>query len=48
MYPGLTKGAAETIHTWGTDEQKNTYLPKMMSGEWSGTMNLTEPHWELI
>ncbi|MDG1020493.1 MAG: acyl-CoA dehydrogenase C-terminal domain-containing protein [Emcibacteraceae bacterium] len=44
MYPGLTKGAAETIHTWGTDEQKNTYLPKMMSGEWSGTMNLTEPH----
>ena len=45
MYPGLTKGAAETIHTWGTDEQKNTYLPKMMSGEWSGTMNLTEPHY---
>lgn len=44
MYPGLTKGAAEAIHTWGTDEQKNTYLPKMMSGEWSGTMNLTEPH----
>lgn len=44
MYPGLTKGAAETIHTWGTDEQKHTYLPKMMSGEWSGTMNLTEPH----
>ena len=44
MYPSLTKGAAETIHTWGTDEQKNTYLPKMMSGEWSGTMNLTEPH----
>lgn len=44
MYPGLTKGAAETIHTWGTDDQKNTYLPKMMSGEWSGTMNLTEPH----
>lgn len=44
MYPGLTKGAAETIHTWGTDEQKNTYLPKMMTGEWSGTMNLTEAH----
>ena len=44
MYPGLTKGASETIHTWGTDEQKATYLPKMISGEWSGTMNLTEPH----
>lgn len=44
MYPGLTKGAAEAIQTWGTDEQKNTYLPKMTSGEWSGTMNLTEPH----
>lgn len=44
MYPGLTKGASETIHTWGTDEQKQTYLPKMISGEWSGTMNLTEPH----
>ncbi len=44
MYPGLTKGAYETIHTWGTDEQKSTYLPKMVSGEWSGTMNLTEPH----
>lgn len=44
MYPGLTKGASETIHTWGTDEQKQKYLPKMISGEWSGTMNLTEPH----
>jgi alkylation response protein AidB-like acyl-CoA dehydrogenase len=44
MYPGLTKGAAETIYTWGTDEQKQTYLPKMMTGKWSGTMNLTEPH----
>ncbi|MCC3862020.1 acyl-CoA dehydrogenase C-terminal domain-containing protein [Pseudemcibacter aquimaris] len=44
MYPGLTNGAAETIHTWGTDEQKQAYLPKMTSGEWSGTMNLTEPH----
>jgi len=42
MYPGLTKGASETIHAWGTDEQKNTYLPKMTSGDWSGTMNLTE------
>ena len=44
MYPGLTDGAAETIHTWGTEEQKDTFLPKMTSGEWSGTMNLTEPH----
>lgn len=44
MYPGLTKGASETIHTWGTDEQKKAFLPKMISGEWSGTMNLTEPH----
>lgn len=44
MYPGLTDGAAETIHKWGTDQQKETYLPKMTTGEWSGTMNLTEPH----
>lgn len=44
MYPGLTKGASETIHAWGTDEQKSTYLPNMTSGDWSGTMNLTEPH----
>ena len=44
MYPGLTKGAAEAIEAHATDELKNTYLPKMMTGEWSGTMNLTEPH----
>ena len=44
MYPGLTHGAYEAIHRWGTDEQKQTYLPKMVSGEWTGTMNLTEPH----
>ncbi len=44
MCPGLTKGASETIETWGTDEQKQFYLPKMISGEWAGTMNLTEPH----
>lgn len=44
MYPGLTRGAAEAIHAAGSDEQKATYLPKMTSGEWSGTMNLTEPH----
>lgn len=44
MYPGLTHGAYEAIHKWGTEEQKQTYLPKMVSGEWTGTMNLTEPH----
>ncbi|WP_417624604.1 acyl-CoA dehydrogenase C-terminal domain-containing protein [Paremcibacter congregatus] len=44
MYPGLTKGATESIHTWGTEEQKHKYLPKMYAAEWSGTMNLTEPH----
>ena len=43
-YPGLTLGAYEVIHHHGTDEQKATYLPRMVSGEWSGTMNLTEPH----
>ncbi len=43
-YPGLTLGAYEVIHAYGSDEQKQTYLPKMISGEWSGTMNLTEPH----
>ncbi len=44
MYPGLTLGAYEAIHAFGTPEQKQTYLPKMISGEWTGTMNLTEPH----
>ncbi len=44
MYPGLAHGAYSAIHTGGTDEQKQTYLPKMVSGEWTGTMNLTEPH----
>ncbi|MBL4802294.1 MAG: acyl-CoA dehydrogenase family protein, partial [Emcibacter sp.] len=44
MYPGLTKGATESIYAWGTDEQKEKYLPKMYSAEWAGTMNLTEPH----
>lgn len=44
MYPGLTDGAIKTINTWGTEQQKETYLPKMISSEWSGTMNLTEPH----
>ncbi|KQV32087.1 acyl-CoA dehydrogenase [Rhizobium sp. Root1203] len=44
MYPGLTQGAIAAIVVHGSDEQKKTYLPKMVSGEWSGTMNLTEPH----
>ena len=44
MYQGLTHGAYSAIHTHGTDEQKRTYLPKMVSCEWTGTMNLTEPH----
>jgi alkylation response protein AidB-like acyl-CoA dehydrogenase len=44
MYPGLAHGAYSAIHTGGTDAQKQTYLPKMVSGEWTGTMNLTEPH----
>jgi len=44
MYPGLTQGAIAAIVVHGSDEQKQNYLPKMVSGEWSGTMNLTEPH----
>ncbi len=44
MYPGLTEGAISAITAGGTEEQKNLYLPKLISGEWSGTMNLTEPH----
>jgi alkylation response protein AidB-like acyl-CoA dehydrogenase len=44
MYPGLSQGAYEALHQFGTDDLKKTYLPKLVSGEWSGTMNLTEPH----
>ncbi len=44
MYPGLSQGAYEALHQFGTDAQKAAYLPKLVSGEWSGTMNLTEPH----
>ncbi|WP_371169218.1 acyl-CoA dehydrogenase C-terminal domain-containing protein [Aliiroseovarius sp. 2305UL8-7] len=44
MYQGLTHGAASAILAHGTDDQKATYLPKMVSCEWTGTMNLTEPH----
>ncbi|MFC6488929.1 acyl-CoA dehydrogenase C-terminal domain-containing protein [Nitratireductor sp. GCM10026969] len=44
MYPGLTQGAIAAILTHGTDAQKNRFLPKMIEGAWTGTMNLTEPH----
>jgi alkylation response protein AidB-like acyl-CoA dehydrogenase len=44
MYQGLTHGAASAILAHGTQAQKQTYLPKMVSCEWTGTMNLTEPH----
>ncbi len=43
MYPGLTHGAAKIVETFGTQEQKDTYLKKLFSGEWGGTMCLTEP-----
>ena len=44
MYPGLSHGAYEAIHHHGSDAQKQLYLPKLVTGEWTGTMNLTEPH----
>ncbi len=44
MYPGLSHGAYEALHAHGTPEQKALYLPKLVSGEWTGTMCLTEPH----
>jgi alkylation response protein AidB-like acyl-CoA dehydrogenase len=44
MYPGLTRGAVAALSLHGTDEQKKLFLPKLLSGVWSGTMNLTEPH----
>ncbi|QNK75256.1 acyl-CoA dehydrogenase C-terminal domain-containing protein [Variovorax sp. PAMC28562] len=43
MYPGLSHGAYEALVAHGTEEQKKTYLPKLTSGEWTGTMCLTEP-----
>src|SRR5512139_2516800 len=43
LCPLLTQGAIEALELVGTDEQKARYLPKMVSGEWTGTMNLTEP-----
>ena len=44
MYPGLTQGAMAALLVHGSDEQKALYLPKMVEGAWTGTMNLTEPH----
>ncbi|MEG0046089.1 MAG: acyl-CoA dehydrogenase C-terminal domain-containing protein [Comamonas sp.] len=44
MYPGLSHGAYEALHAYGTAEQKKTYLGKLTSGEWTGTMCLTESH----
>ena len=43
MYPGLTNGAISALIATGSQEQKEQYLPRMIAGEWLGTMNLTEP-----
>ena len=43
MYPGLSLGCMNTVFQFGSTEQKNTYMPKLVSGEWTGTMCLTEP-----
>ncbi len=44
MYPGLTQGAAAALLVHGSQAQKDLYLPPMVEGRWTGTMNLTEPH----
>ena len=44
MYHGLTAGAIASLLVKGSEEQKATYVPKMVAGTWTGTMNLTEPH----
>ncbi|MGI8747147.1 MAG: acyl-CoA dehydrogenase family protein, partial [Deinococcus sp.] len=44
MYPGLSHGAYTALKAYGSDEVKRLYLPKILSGEWTGTMCLTEPH----
>jgi len=44
MYPGLSHGAMNTLEAHGTEQQKQTYLTRLVSGEWTGTMCLTEPH----
>src|ERR1700753_3087882 len=43
MCPGLTSGAIEALQVWGNESQKERYLRKLVTGEWTGTMNLTEP-----
>jgi alkylation response protein AidB-like acyl-CoA dehydrogenase len=43
MYPGLTIGSARLLELYGTEEQQRTYMDKMYTGEWTGTMCLTEP-----
>ena len=44
MYPALSHGAFSLIHRHGSEEQKSLFLPNMISGQWAGTMNLTESH----
>lgn len=44
LYPGITRGAIQTLLVSASDEQKEQYIPKLTSGEWTGTMCLTEPH----
>ncbi|KIF66035.1 acyl-CoA dehydrogenase [Streptomyces sp. AcH 505] len=44
MYAGLTRGAVAALLAHGSDEQKRLFIPRMLAGEWTGTMNLTEPH----
>src|SRR5690606_14552369 len=44
LCPLLTQGAVDALNAHGSEELKRIYLPKMISGEWTGTMNLTEPH----
>ncbi|WP_293861390.1 acyl-CoA dehydrogenase C-terminal domain-containing protein [uncultured Alsobacter sp.] len=44
MYPGLTMGAVAALMQHGSQQQKDLYLPPMIEGRWTGTMNLTEPH----
>ncbi|MBZ0139321.1 MAG: acyl-CoA dehydrogenase family protein, partial [Pseudorhodoplanes sp.] len=44
MYPALVQGSVAALLAYGSEAEKKTYLPKLISGEWAGTMNLTEPH----
>jgi alkylation response protein AidB-like acyl-CoA dehydrogenase len=44
LFPGLTQGAINALRLHGSEELKNTYMPNMIAGTWTGTMNLTEPH----